>query len=527
MSTGDSVDVLDLEPSGGAPAPRPGWPWAAVAGVLAAAAGLATGEFVAGFSSTLRSPVVGVGDRVITHVPASVREWAIRTFSTSDKKVLVAGIVLVVALLGAVIGVVALRHSRLVGLVATGTLLIVGIWAALSEPHAVWTAVFPTLIGGLVGLGVLAILGRARPAAPAVAAPVAMGVDRRRFLIGAGGVAVGTVATGSLGMWLQHKARNVAERAAVILPKARKRLPPPAADPAEGIIGLTPRYVPNGDFYRIDTAIVVPSVTASKWHLTVKGMVDRTITLSYNDLLARPMIEADVTLSCVSNEVGGDLVGNARWLGCRLDDLLHEAGIHPDADQIVGRSVDDFTAGFPVSTLDGRNAIIAVGMNGEPLPVTHGYPARLVVPGLYGYVSATKWLSSIELTRFDRFEGYWVPRGWAARGPIKTESRIDVPRRTTTPGPTVIAGVAWAPHRGISKVEAQVEGEDWMEATLDTSAGSDSWCQWWVNWDASPGRHRMRCRATDGEGTTQTEERAPPAPDGASGWHTITVDFSQ
>jgi DMSO/TMAO reductase YedYZ molybdopterin-dependent catalytic subunit len=406
--------------------------------------------------------------------------------------------------------------------------MIVGWWAALAAPHAPWTAVFPTLFGGLAAVAVLGVLGRRR--SPAVAdgeASLSMGVDRRRFLLDAGGVAVGAVALGSLGMWLQHKVRVVAERASVLLPKARRPLPPPQPDPADTIPGLSPRYVANGDFYRIDTALVVPSVTPSKWHLTVKGMVDHEITLSYADLLARPMIEADVTLSCVSNEVGGDLVGNARWLGCRLDDLLHEAGIHPDADQVVGRSVDGFTAGFPVSTLDGRNALIAVGMNGEPLPVSHGYPARLVVPGLYGYVSATKWLSSIELTRFDQFEGYWVPLGWAALGPIKTESRIDGPRRTAASGPTVIAGVAWAPHRGISKVEVQVQGQDWMEATLDTSAGSDSWCQWWVKWDATPGRHAIRCRATDGTGVTQTEDRADPAPDGASGWHTISVDFSR
>ncbi len=509
--------------------PRPGrfGRWPRLAGVLAAVGGLATGELVAGFSSTLRSPVVAVGDRVIPHVPAGVREWAIRTFSTSDKKALVTGIVLVVAILGGVIGVVALRHSRRIALAAVGALVAIGVWAALAEPHAPWTAVFPTLLAGAVGIAVLGLLGRRRSTVDR-RPQVAIGINRRRFLVDAGGVAVAAAFTGSIGMWLQHRVRSVAERASVVLPKALRPLPAPAADPATTIPGLTPRYVANSDFYRIDTAIVTPSVTSSKWHLTVKGMVDHPMTISYADLLARPMIEADVTLSCVSNEVGGDLVGNARWLGCRLDDLLHEAGIHPDADQIVGRSVDGFTAGFPVSTLDGRNALIAVGMNGEPLPVSHGYPARLVVPGLYGYVSATKWLSEIELTRFDQVEGYWIPRGWATLGPIKTESRIDVPRRTTAAGPVTIAGVAWAPHRGISKVEVQIEGhDDWMEATLDTSAGSDSWCQWWVNWTATPGRHGIRCRATDGTGVTQTEDEADPAPDGASGWHTISVDFSQ
>jgi DMSO/TMAO reductase YedYZ molybdopterin-dependent catalytic subunit len=527
MGAGDSVDEVDSEPRP-TPVPPLGWPWAALAGVLASGAALATGEFIAGFSSKLRSPVVNVGDRIIPHVPAAVREWAIRNFYKSDKKALVVGIVIVVAILGGVIGVVAVRHSRRVALGAVGIVMIIGWWAALAEPHRPWTAVFPTLFGGLVAIGVLAGLGRRRaPARADSNAPVSMGVDRRRFLIGAGGVAMGTAAAGSLGMWMQHRVRAVAERASVILPKALRPLAAPAADPAATIPGLTPRYVSNSAFYRIDTAIVTPSITPSSWHLTVKGMVDHPLTISYADLLARPMIEADVTLSCVSNEVGGDLVGNARWLGCRLDDLLNEAGIHPDADQIVGRSVDDFTAGFPVSALDGRNALIAVGMNGEPLPISHGYPARLVVPGLYGYVSATKWLSSIELTRFDQLEGYWIPRGWAALGPIKTEARIDVPSRATVAGPTVIAGVAWAPHRGISKVEVQVEGQDWIEATLDTSAGSDSWCQWWVNWTATPGEHGIRCRATDGTGVIQTEDKADPAPDGASGWHTIFVNVTQ
>ena len=250
------------------------------------------------------------------------------------------------------------------------------------------------------------------------------------------------------------------------------------------------------------------------------------ITLTYDELLDRPMVEADITLSCVSNEVGGTLVGNARWLGCRLDDLLDEAGIDPSADQIVGRSVDGFTAGFPTALLDGRDALVAVGMNGEPLPIRHGFPARLVVPGVYGYVSATKWLSEIELTRFDEFEGYWIPRGWAVEGPIKTQSRIDTPTRsaTVTAGAsTPIAGVAWAPTRGIERVEVQIDDGEWQAAELGEEYTDTTWRQWKLAWEPTPGQHQIRVRATDGEGETQTEERTPVAPDGATGWHTIRV----
>jgi DMSO/TMAO reductase YedYZ molybdopterin-dependent catalytic subunit len=240
------------------------------------------------------------------------------------------------------------------------------------------------------------------------------------------------------------------------------------------------------------------------------------------------MVEADITLACVSNEVGGSLVGNARWLGCRLDDLLDEAGIDPSADQVVGRSVDGSTAGFPTALLDGRDALVAVGMNGEPLPLRHGFPARLVVPGVYGYVSATKWLSNIELTRFDEFEGYWIPRGWAVEGPIKTQSRIDTPTsgKALTAGETVaIAGVAWAPTRGIERVEVQVDDEPWAEAELGEQYADTTWRQWSLGWTPTEARqHRLRVRATDGTGETQTERRTPVAPDGASGWHTVSID---
>ena len=288
-----------------------------------------------------------------------------------------------------------------------------------------------------------------------------MGPDRRTLLITGTGVAAAAVLTGSLGRFMHRRLSNAADRAGVALPAVDVALPNPPADPALGIAGLTPLFVPNTSFYRIDTALVVPSVTLGSWRLRVTGMVERELEFTFDDLLALPQVEADITISCVSNEVGGDLVGNARWQGVRLDDLLSGAGISPDADQIVGRSVDGFTAGFPTAALDGRNALVALAMNGEPLPTRHGFPARLVVPGLYGYVSATKWLSAIELTRFDQFEGYWVPRGWSALAPVKTQSRIDRPGGKIAAGRTAVAGVAWAPTRGISTVEVRIDEEPW------------------------------------------------------------------
>jgi DMSO/TMAO reductase YedYZ molybdopterin-dependent catalytic subunit len=320
------------------------------------------------------------------------------------------------------------------------------------------------------------------------------------------------------------------ERAGVRLPTPKDPLPAPptdpAADPANS--GLSALITPVNSFYRIDTAFQFPSVSLSTWKLKITGMVDKELTLTYDDILNRELIERDVTLSCVSNDVGGSLVGNARWIGCRLDDLLHEAGIQSGADEVFGTSVDGFTAGFPVSVLDGRDAMVVVGMNGEALPVKNGFPARLIVPGLYGYVSAVKWLAEIKLTTFDQDEGYWVPLGWSELGPIKTQSRIDRPGNggpgfSPPVGTQNIAGVAWAPTRGISKVEVQVDDEPWMVATLGPSLGKNTWCQWWVKWNATAGKHVLRVRATDGTGATQTEDESDVAPNGATGWHTVRV----
>ena len=301
----------------------------------------------------------------------------------------------------------------------------------------------------------------------------------------------------------------------------------PAGEPNfDYIAGIAPLITPNEDFYLIDTALSYPQIDPQDWSLRVHGMVDREVEIGFEELLDLGLVQEEVTLSCVSNRVGGGLVGNAVWVGVPLARVLEVAGVQPGATQIVGRSVDRWTAGFPTEVaLDGRVAMVAVQMNGEPLPISHGFPARLVVAGLYGYVSATKWLSDIELTTWEGFNGYWIPRGWSKEGPIKTQSRIDVPRRDSVidPGPTAIAGVAWAPNRAIERVEVQVNDEPWVEADLSRETTINSWRQWMVAWAATPGRHQVRVRATDGTGTTQTPEISDPAPDGATGWHTIRV----
>jgi DMSO/TMAO reductase YedYZ molybdopterin-dependent catalytic subunit len=315
-------------------------------------------------------------------------------------------------------------------------------------------------------------------------------------------------------------------RAEVILPRAARPLPAPAPGTALNVAGISPVVTPNDSFYKIDTALSVPRVDLDTWSMRISGLVDRPYELTYDDLLDMPMVERYVTLSCVSNRVGGGLVGNAKWLGVPLTDILERAGVQAGAEQIVGRSVDGFTVGFPTqAAFDGREALVAVGMNDEPLPFDHGFPARLVVAGLYGYVSATKWLAELELTTWDAFDAYWVPRGWAKEAPIKTQSRIDTPHLNArvAAGARPIAGVAWAPGRGISRVEVQVDDREWQDATLSEPLSNEAWRQWSVDWDAEPGSYRLQVRATDGNGDTQTSERSSPRPDGATSYHTISV----
>ncbi|BCJ60256.1 hypothetical protein Jiend_36780 [Micromonospora endophytica] len=353
--------------------------------------------------------------------------------------------------------------------------------------------------------------------------------SRRRFLHGVGTV-LGVAAVGGVaGRWLAGR-RGVADaRDAIALPAPVSAARPVPAGADLGTLGLASYVTTNKSFYRIDTALLVPQVDPETWRLRIHGRVRNPMTLSYADLLARPMIERYVTLACVSNEVGGDLIGNARWLGVPIRELLDEVAPLDGADQVVGRSVDGWTCGTPTAVLrDGRDALLAVGMNGEPLPLAHGFPVRMVVPGLYGYVSACKWITELELTSFADFDAYWVPRGWSAQGPVKTQSRIDTPRPRNRPaaGPVMVAGVAWAQHRGIRRVEVRVDGGPWQEATLAPTVSVDTWVQWSWRWTATPGEHTLQVRATDGTGETQTGQTQDVAPDGATGWHTVAVTIS-
>lgn len=498
------------------------------AGAAATALALGASEFVAGLISGLPSLIESLGNYVIDIVPKPVKDFAIATFGTNDKLALLIGIGAVAMLIGAAVGMFARKRFGIAVVVFVLFGVVASLAGARDPATSLGTAIIPGGLAAIVGLGALRWLYSMSE--PTESADTTNAPSRRAFLLASGAVVGLAALSAGFGRALLVGGRKAAAgRFDVVLPTATEVLPAVPAGAELGIEGLTPVVVPNTDFYRIDTAFAVPRVSLPDWTLKVSGQVDRPYEITYSDLLDMDMVERYVTLSCVSNQVGGDLVGNAKWLGVPLVDILNRAGVSPEAEQLVGRSVDDFTVGFPVeAAFDGREALVAVGMNGEPLPFEHGFPARLVVAGLYGYVSATKWLSEIELTGWDDFDAYWIPRGWSKEAPIKTQSRIDTPGPGSHPaGERAIAGVAWAPGRGISKVEVQIgEGSDWVEAELSESLSENAWLQWRVNWDAPPGRHRLTVRATDGEGNTQTADVLPPAPNGATGYHSVIATIS-
>ncbi|MPZ51520.1 MAG: molybdopterin-dependent oxidoreductase [Acidimicrobiia bacterium] len=496
-----------------------------ILGVVGVAAAMAVSELMAGLIAAIPSLIQGIGDWVIDSAPTPLKNWAIDTFGTADKPVLVGGIILTALLVGGVVGGLARGRSVTIG-VAFG---LFGVGAASATIVGSSSRLLPAVSNGLIAALVGAWVYSRLPALGVKSEEDGASGSRRRVLAGAGAVFGLSVLFGGVGRFLLGRSSAAtASREAASAPSPPMTLPPPPPATMLEIEGITPLFVPNEDFYRIDTALSVPRVAVDDWTLSVTGMVNEELQLNFNDLTSLPLVERDVTLSCVSNQVGGGLVGNARWVGVPLEEVLSRAGVDDGAEQIVGHSVDEFTVGFPLAAArDGRTAIIAVEMNGEPLPFEHGFPARLVVAGLYGYVSATKWLSEIELTTWDGFDAYWVPRGWSKEGPVKTQSRIDVPRGSgIEAGPTSIAGVAWAPDVGIEMVEVQIDDDPWVEAELAESISDDSWRQWVYQWDATSGDHRIRVRATDGEGVVQTEERTPVAPDGASGWHTVSLSVS-
>jgi DMSO/TMAO reductase YedYZ molybdopterin-dependent catalytic subunit len=495
-----------------------------LSGVAAAAVALGITQLVAVAFGPAADARTAVGSAVIDLTPGPVKEWAIQTFGTADKLFLS---VLVLAVIATVAAITAVWETRRVpvGSIALIVAGVAGCAAVLSRPGASATDVIPTVIGTVCGVLVLRLLtsgritdGRAGEQGP--------DPGRRLSLAALGFLGLG-VLSGAAGAVLARRLQSVAgDRDTFALPRVTSRPPPiPSAVQPKGV--ALPSFITgNQDFYRIDTALSVPQLSRADWRLKVHGMVDREITYSFEDLQQFEVIEKVVTLTCVSNPVGGDLISNASWTGYRVRDLLAGAGVHADADMVLSTSIDGFTAGTPVETLtDGRDALLALTMNGEPLPIEHGYPARLVVPGLYGYVSATKWVVDLEVTRFDRAEAYWTRLGWSARGPIKTQSRIDVPNsgQGVAKGPVTFGGVAWAQNRGVRSVEVRIDDGEWRPAQLGASYSNDAWRLWSYPWEAtSPGPHTITVRATDNTGAVQTSERAGVIPDGATGWHSVS-----
>ena len=554
-------------PAPGAPGARAGHPrglrnaLGALAGLLAAAVALGFAELIAALVGPASSPVIAVGDAVITLTPEPVKEFAIRTFGENDKIVLVAGTLVVIAVYALLLGLFALRN-RTLGVLGIALFGAVGALAAITRPAGSLLDVLPSLAGA--GAGILALLALLVPltapsgpaaastpgAAPAedAATPHAderivdrlreilgsgdrkgAGLDRRRFFV-TSGVALGVAAVAGGGGRLLQQRFDVAEaRADLALPRPASAATalPRGADLSREVDGLTTLFTKNGDFYRVDTAISVPQIRPSDYRLSLTGMFDSPRSYTLQDLFDRDdVIERDVTLTCVSNEVGGQLAGTARWIGIPLGAFLRESGVQSGSDQLVCRDVNGMTIGAPTrSALDVEDAMLAFGMNGEPLPVEHGFPVRMLIPGLYGYVSACKWLTGIEATTFDAFDAYWVERDWAVEGPIKVASRIDTPAplREFPAGRRAIAGVAWAQTRGIEKVEVRVDEEDWAEAELSPEVDADLWRQWVLPYDFPAGRHSITVRATSADGEEQVEARATPFPSGATGWHSIQV----
>jgi DMSO/TMAO reductase YedYZ molybdopterin-dependent catalytic subunit len=515
--------------------------YGALAGLLTGAVAVGVGQLVASIGAQNSSPFVAVGDAAIGLAPEPVKSFAITEFGSHDKPVLLIGIGVVLAIFAAGIGVLAAR--RLVyGLAGLGVFTAIGLAAAGTRPGADAGYYVPTLVAAAASAFTMVRLVRAIPASqarPLQAQPGqeqpdwaagAADQDRRRFIVTGAVAAAATVAAGLAG-------RVLAERGAVTQARASLKLPHPARMVADRlppgtdfhIPGLSPFVTPDATFYRVDTALVLPQVAPDSWTLRIHGMVGREIEVNFGELLRRPLTETFVTLTCVSDPVEGPYVGNARWLGASLASLIREARPRAGADQILSTSTDGFTCGTPVQTvLDGRDALLAVAMNGQPLPVEHGFPVRMVVPGLYGYVSATKWVTDIKLTTYAAETAYWAQRGWAPQAVIKTESRIDVPidGATKQAGRIAVAGVAWAQHRGIDAVHVRVDRGPWNQATLAAVPGIDTWRQWRWYWDATPGTHVIEARATDGTGHTQTSFAAAPVPNGASGYPEIQVTIN-
>ena len=489
-------------------------------GVLATIVGMAAGHLVASLLDPASSPVLAVGSTVIDLTPTPVKEWAVAQFGTKDKPILVGSVLLGALVLAAIAGILARRRFALgAGLLLL--LVVVAGAAALSRPAAGPLDAVPALVTAVVGVGSLWLLCHGAARDRRYGDVDAM--SRRRLLVLAGGLTAAAAVMGGVGRWVTGLRTSPSDVA----------LPDPS-DPApafprglEGKVdGISTFRTPNEDFYRVDTRLSLPVVSVDDYTLTIDGDVDEELTFTFDELLDMPLVERDITLTCVSNDIGGPYVGGARWLGVRLTDLLDRAGVGSKADQILSTDVDGFTISTPLDlATDGRDAMVAVGMNGEALPQEHGFPVRLVIPGLYGFISATKWLTRMTLTTYADQDAYWTERDWATDAPIKISSRIDTPKsfEEIRAGDTFVGGVAWAQHRGIDKVEVQVDGGAWQRAELGPSAGDDYWRQWYLPWKADSGEHDLVVRATTKDGEVQTAVKASPFPEGSSGLQRIIV----
>lgn len=515
----------------------------ALMGALSAGVALAVGEILAVFTGPSSAPVYAVGAAAVDLTPAPVKEYAVAHFGEHDKQLLITGILVILAVIALLAGIVATRWFPIgAGLIALFGA--VGVAAAESQPDSAASWALPSALGAVCGIGALWLLARqyhrtlnhpvsqAADSDPTVsrdpdAQPAVPATGRRRFVATAAGLAVGSAAAGFGANLVITRRYNVeAARAAVRIP--RPAFPAPAVPRGvhPDVAGLSPFFTDNNGFYRVDTALVLPQVRPDSWTLRIHGMVDKPVELSFAELLREPLHEYDMTVSCVSDPVGGPYVGNARWIGASLPDLLRSAGLNKGADQLLARSVDGMTIGTPLSSvLDGRKGLIAVAMNGDPLPIAHGFPARMLVPGFYGYASACKWVTDLYVTTFAASTAYWVRRGYARVGTMKTQSRIDVPKpfARVPAGPVTVAGVAWATDRGISQVQVRVDDGDWQTARLAAQDGPDTWRQWTYDWQATAGGHNLQVRAADSTGQYQTSMRADPFPNGASGWESVVV----
>ena len=486
-------------------------------------AGLATSYAVAMILTIRESPVVAVAELVIQITPGRLAEGLISLVGQLDKPLLVGGIVLSLLGFGALAGLLARGGGTLKPMLVWLTTVGLGAAAVLVQPGAQPIDVLPVLVGFVTWVAVLPAL--IKPLIAGRSHPELASRERRVFLTVAGIVGLASIGIGGAGRVLGRGRRQVVEsRRLLRLDGVTRPLPP--ASTSIGLRGVDPWQTPNDEFYLIHTAIAVPSIEPKDWALRIHGLVEKEITLTYDDLVARQLTESWITLNCVSNEVGGELVGNAWWSGVRIADILADLDLDPTADCILQTSEDGWNCATPLSALtDDRDAMLAVAMNGHPLPLEHGFPVRTIVPGLYGYVSATKWVVDYEVTRFSDVSAFWTERGWSEEGPVKIASRIDVPRSgaDVPAGDVRVGGLAWAQHTGIASVEVAVDGQDWQPADLAEAPTTDTWVQWALTLSLEPGDHELRVRATDKDGLEQTGVRRDVLPDGATGWHTIDI----